>query len=127
MLRHLNVLTFADHPHVIEGIVLINTAGSTDPLWDPENVPEKPERSKLFVDITSWMTFAYLQGGIQKQLEKLYPIRPFNADEFLNKEIYRASCDPCAKQVCPPAELSCAPGLRRQNSPAVLLEYECML
>ena len=29
-----------------------------------------------------------------------YPTRPFNADEFLNKEIYRASCDPCAKQVC---------------------------
>lgn len=84
---------------MFKGIVLVNTAGSTDPLWDPENVPEQQERSKLFVDVVSWATFKYLQGGIQKQLEKLYPTRPFNADEFLNNEIYRASCDPCAQQV----------------------------
>lgn len=90
----------ADHPQVFTGIVLINTAGSTDLEWDPDNVPEKKEQSQLFVDVVSWATFKYLQAGIQKQLEKLYPIRPFNADDFLNKEIYRASCDPCAMQVC---------------------------
>ena len=62
----------ADHPHIFKGIVLINTAGSTDLDWDPENTPEKKQQSKLFVDVVSWVTFKYLQGGIQKQLEKLY-------------------------------------------------------
>ena len=61
----------ADHAHVFKGIVLINTAGSTDLDWDPENIPEKKPQSKLFVDVVSWVTFKYLQGGIQKQLEKL--------------------------------------------------------
>jgi hypothetical protein len=95
------VIVCADHPHVFQGIVLINTAGSTEPLWDPENPPQQVERSKLFVDFASWATFRYLQGGIHNQLQKLYPTRPFNADDFLNKEIYRASCDPCAQQVWP--------------------------
>lgn len=88
----------ADHPHVFRGIVLINTAGSVETEWDPDTVLEAKKRNKLLVDVVSWLTFNYLQGVIPKQLEKLYPIRPFNADEFLNKEIYRASCDPCALQ-----------------------------
>ena len=43
--------------------------------------------------------FGFLQRGIAKQLARLYPVRPFNADRWLNDEIFRASCDPCALQV----------------------------
>lgn len=84
----------------VAGIVLINTAGSADTDYDPESppAPGKP-RSKTFVNATSWLTFQYLQRGIANQLRKLYPTRPHNADKFLNDEIYRASCDPCALQV----------------------------
>ena len=82
------------------GIVLINTAGSADTGYNPDAAPApgKP-RSKAFVNATSWLTFQYLQRGIANQLKKLYPTRPYNADKFLNDEIYRASCDPCALQV----------------------------
>jgi pimeloyl-ACP methyl ester carboxylesterase len=96
----------ADHPDVFRGIVLINTAGSTDTSFDPDNLPPAKERNKLFVDLTGWLVFNYLQGGIGKQLERLYPVRPTNADAFLNDEIYRASCDPCALQACSDAHLS---------------------
>ena len=89
----------ADHPHLFEGIVLINTAGSTDTVYDPD-APDTPEQKRqFFINGTSWLVFNFLQRGIGKQLEKLYPVRPFNADAFLNAEIYRASCDPCALQV----------------------------
>eukprot|EP00892_Ulva_mutabilis_P007297 jgi/Ulvmu1/493/UM001_0501.1 len=89
----------ADHPHVFRGIVLVNTAGSTESEWDPENIPDKKPQQQIIVNVLGWTTFQYLQRGIRKQLEKLYPTRPFNADDFLNDEIYRASCDPCSLQV----------------------------
>ena len=63
-------------------------------LQVPEKMVYKPA-----VNLTAWLVFKYLQSGISKQLERLYPTRPFNADRFLNDEIYRASCDPCALQV----------------------------
>jgi pimeloyl-ACP methyl ester carboxylesterase len=89
----------ADHPHIFKGLVLINTAGSTDIDYDPEAPRERKQQSKLFVNVTSWFVFNFLQRNISKQLQRLYPARPFNADPFLSNEIYRASCDPCALQV----------------------------
>lgn len=89
----------ADHPHLFEGIVLINTAGSTDETYDPDAAVEEKAQRQFVVNGTSWLVFNFLQRGISKQLARLYPVRPFNADAFLNAEIYRASCDPCALQV----------------------------
>jgi pimeloyl-ACP methyl ester carboxylesterase len=103
----------ADHPHLFKGIVLINTAGSADTDFDPDApMPEKKAQSKAFVNATSWLTFRYLQSGIAAQLRKLYPTRPHNADKFLNDEIYRASCDPCALQ----ARSHCYSRMRRHLS-----------
>lgn len=99
----------ADHPHLFKGLVLINTAGSTDLDYDPNNPKERKAQAKLFVNLQSWFVFNFLQRGIGNQLKRLYPVRPFNADQFLYSEIYRASCDPCALQVC-----------------LVLLSYSCM-
>ena len=96
----------ADHPHLFKGIVLINTAGSSATDFDPNAPPvEAKPRGKTFVNATSWLTFRYLQRGIANQLRKVYPVRPENADKFLNDEIYRASCDPCALQVRPQGQL----------------------
>jgi pimeloyl-ACP methyl ester carboxylesterase len=89
----------ADHPHLFKGLALLNTAGSTDLDYDPDNPKQRKEQAKLFVNLTSWFVFNFLQRGIGNQLKRLYPVRPFNADQFLNAEIYRASCDPCALQV----------------------------
>lgn len=68
----------------------------TDQWWS-DCYADAPNR--LFVEAASRATFSYLQRGISKQLEKLYPTRPHNADAWLNNEIFRASCDPCALQV----------------------------
>jgi pimeloyl-ACP methyl ester carboxylesterase len=92
----------ADHPHLFKGIILINTAGNSDREYDPESEATSSKVvNKAFVNVTSWLVFQYLQRGIAKQLQRLYPTRPFNADKFLNDEIFRASCDPGALQVCP--------------------------
>lgn len=58
----------ADHPHVFEGIVLVNTAGSTESLWDPENIPDKKPQQQIVVNVLGWTTFKYLQRGIRKQV-----------------------------------------------------------
>ena len=98
----------ADHPQLFHGIVLINTAGSTDTDYDPAAPVDNRKRNKTIVDTVSWLTFSYLQRGIATQLRKVYPVRPNNADKFLNDEIYRASCDPCALQVHdPPFCIAC--------------------
>ena len=44
----------ANHAHLFEGVVLVNTAGSTDGgPWDPNNVPVKKVPSRLFVGVVS--------------------------------------------------------------------------
>jgi hypothetical protein len=40
--------------------------------------------------------FSFLEGGIEKQLKRLYPSRPDLADEWLAREIGRAASDPGA-------------------------------
>lgn len=61
----------ADHPHIFDGIVLVNTAGSTETAWDPDNVPDKKPQAQIIVNVLGWSTFTYLQRGIRKQVR--YP------------------------------------------------------
>lgn len=69
----------ADDPDLFRGLVLINTAGSADEEWDPANPPTKEAPNKLIANLLSRVSFVYLQRGIRKQLERLYPTRPYNA------------------------------------------------
>ncbi len=40
--------------------------------------------------------FAFLEGSVERQLKRLYPIRPDRADAWLSGEIARAATDPGA-------------------------------
>lgn len=86
----------ADYPSLVNGIVLINSAGPIVPGYVP-TVPE-PRRPPptVVVDAVSWALFAFLERSIARQLSRLYPSAPQRADSWLAGEIFRAACDPGA-------------------------------
>ncbi|KAI8101460.1 hypothetical protein M9435_001566 [Picochlorum sp. BPE23] len=88
----------ADYPHMVAGLVLLNSAGKIDQSFTAEaaaDVVRKPPPS-FIVDGISRLLFTFLEGDIENQLKRLYPVRPENADEWLSQQIRRASRDPQA-------------------------------
>lgn len=92
----------ADFPHLIKGLVLLNSAGQINEDFEPRqyeiDLLENPRQPPpvVVVDAISTLLFSFLEGDIENQLQRLYPTRPGNADEWLGKEIRRASEDPKA-------------------------------
>ena len=92
----------ADFPQLIKGLVLLNSAGQIDEGFQPRqyeiDLLESPRQPPpvVVVDAISTLLFSFLEGDIENQLQRLYPTRPDNADEWLGKEIRRASEDPKA-------------------------------
>jgi pimeloyl-ACP methyl ester carboxylesterase len=92
----------ADFPHLIKGLVLLNSAGQVNVDFSPKqyevDLVENPRQPPpvVVVDAISTLLFSFLEGDIENQLQRLYPTRPENADEWLGKEIRRASQDPKA-------------------------------
>jgi pimeloyl-ACP methyl ester carboxylesterase len=92
----------ADFPHLIHGLVLLNSAGQINVDFSPKqyelDLIQSPRRPPpvIVVDAISTILFSFLEGDIENQLRRLYPTRPENADEWLGKEIRRASQDPKA-------------------------------
>ena len=92
----------ADFPHLIKGLVLLNSAGQINEDFEPRQyereLVESPRQPPpvVVVDAISTLLFSFLQGDVEKQLQRLYPTRPDYADEWLGREIRRASQDPKA-------------------------------
>ena len=92
----------ADFPQLIKGLVLLNSAGQINEDFEPRqyeiDLLENPRQPPpvVVVDAISTLLFSFLEGDIENQLQRLYPTRPGNADEWLGKEIRRASEDPKA-------------------------------
>ena len=89
----------ADHPHLVKGLVLLNSAGRIDPSYqppDPLAVQQKRPPPVFVVDAISSSLFKFLEGDIENQLKRLYPTRPENADQWLGSAIGRAASDPGA-------------------------------
>ena len=61
--------------------------------------PPRPPAPRLVVEALSRGLFLYLQTSVPKTLKWLYPSRPARADEFMQREIVRASADPGALKV----------------------------
>lgn len=83
---------------MVEGLVLLNTAGKIDPgyVHSPDDKCEPARPARALVDVVSQLLFLYLQLGIQSTLRRLYPTNPDRADKWLADEIERASSDPGA-------------------------------
>jgi pimeloyl-ACP methyl ester carboxylesterase len=92
-----------DYPDMVKGLILLNSAGQINPDFSIEeytNMLNSPKSKKgpptFIVDSVSSLLFSFLEGDIENQLKRLYPTRPENADEWLSREIRRASNDPQA-------------------------------
>ena len=92
----------ADFPQLIKGLVLLNSAGQINEAFEPREYeralvenPRQPPPT-VVVDAISTLLFQFLQGDVEKQLQRLYPARPEYADAWLGREIRRASQDPKA-------------------------------
>ena len=92
-----------DYPDMVKGLILLNSAGQINPDFSIEeytNMLNSPRSKKapptFIVDSVSSLLFSFLEGDIENQLKRLYPTRPENADEWLSREIRRASNDPQA-------------------------------
>lgn len=87
----------ADFPYLVKGLVLVNSAGLLQEGYAPPTTPPPAPSPPLFiVEAMSRALFAFLQGNVADQLRRLYPVNPSRADEWLGKEIKRASEDPGA-------------------------------
>ena len=92
----------ADFPQLIKGLVLLNSAGQINQEFQPRqyelDLVENPRQPPpvIVVDAISTLLFSFLERDIENQLQRLYPTRPEYADEWLGKEIRRASQDPKA-------------------------------
>ena len=94
--------TAAEEPELVEGLVLVNSAGPIEEDFDLAAYraqPPRPPAPRLVVEALSRGLFLYLQTSVPKTLKWLYPSRPAWADEFMQREIVRASADPGALKV----------------------------
>jgi len=94
----------AQSPELVEGIVLLNSAGKVDPTRErhpggrgPRGGATGPPRWMLMGG--AGLLFAALQPNIKPILSYVYPAAPDRADAWLADEIERASADPGALQV----------------------------
>ncbi|PRW33974.1 deoxyribodipyrimidine photolyase isoform A [Chlorella sorokiniana] len=110
-----------DYPGLVEGLVLLNSAGKIEAGYRPPAVPPPVSAPPPFVvdavsrglfaflegDVTNQHDviigscstsglFAFLEGDVTNQLRRVYPVRPERADEWLGGEIARAARDPGA-------------------------------
>mmetsp|Transcript_28751 Transcript_28751/g.80959 ORF Transcript_28751/g.80959 Transcript_28751/m.80959 type:complete len:730 (-) Transcript_28751:443-2632(-) len=87
----------ADHPELVAGLVLLNSAGRIVPGYVLPPEAPKPGKTPFWVaDTVSKLLISYLESSIGSTLESLYPRNPKAADKYLADEIYRAACDPGA-------------------------------
>lgn len=87
----------ADFEGVVRGLVLVNSAGLLQEGYQPPSATPKVPSPPLFVvNGVSRALFAFLQGDVTNQLRRVYPVVPSRADEWLGREIARASSDPGA-------------------------------
>lgn len=88
----------ADYPGLASGVVLLNSAGQLTKNYSPP--PPFPNKSKeppqAIVGPVSSALFKFLEGGVEKQLKRVYPVNPDRADAWLAGEISRAAKDPGA-------------------------------
>lgn len=93
----------ADYPALAAGLVLVNSAGPITPGYTSADAAAAAAEQKKppppwMVRLITMGLMAYLQNSIAKQLKWLYPTNPDNADEWLEREIYR--CAVCLCQNC---------------------------
>jgi pimeloyl-ACP methyl ester carboxylesterase len=87
----------ADYPDIVAGLVLVNSAGPLQADYVlPSSTPPLPSPPLFVVEAVSRALFAFLQGNVEKQLKRVYPVVPDRADAWLGGEISRASSDPGA-------------------------------
>ncbi|GAB4818230.1 hypothetical protein N2152v2_005276 [Parachlorella kessleri] len=87
----------SDFPGVCKGLVLVNSAGLMEKGYQPPAQEKAPFAPPFFVaNAASQALFAFLQGSVEGQLKRLYPVRPERADAWLAQEISRAAYDPGA-------------------------------
>lgn len=90
----------ADFPHLVRGLVLLNSAGRILPgysLPPPSSLPQKTLGDSLpgFVPwAVSRLLFAYLDGNVDTILRRCYPKHPEAIEAWLVDEIKRAAADP---------------------------------
>ena len=90
----------ADHPHLVKGLILLNSAGPITPSFDPASMPpRKPPPPAWAVRAFTAVLLAYLESNISPILKRVYPANPLRADPWLGEEIFRAACDPGAAAV----------------------------
>lgn len=87
----------ADYPGLVAGLVLLNSAGRLVEGYAP---PVQPAAAKppppFVVNAVSQGLFAFLEGDVERQLRRVYPVQPQRADSWLGAEIARAARDPGA-------------------------------
>ncbi|KAL4435621.1 hypothetical protein ABPG77_002584 [Micractinium sp. CCAP 211/92] len=87
----------ADYPGLVAGLVLLNSAGRLVEGYAPPAEPPAARPPPPFVvDAVSQGLFAFLEGDVERQLQRVYPVRPERADSWLGGEIARAARDPGA-------------------------------
>lgn len=91
------------HKEVINGVVLLNSAGPIVPDFTPDKEDMSKENGnlppKFAIDIFSNLLLFYLEKSARSTLKKLYPTNPENADEELVMDLLRAGGDPNASTV----------------------------
>lgn len=92
-----------DHPELVSGLVLLNSAGPIDVGFDLEAwraaCDSKKAPPRVAVELFSRALFWYLETSIKSTLKWLYVTDPSRADEWLGSEIFRAACDPGSLEV----------------------------
>ncbi|KAL4425249.1 hypothetical protein ABPG75_009265 [Micractinium tetrahymenae] len=87
----------ADYPGLVAGLVLLNSAGPLVEGYAPPVPPAVAKPPPAFVaNAVSQGMFAFLEGDVERQLRRVYPVRPDRADSWLGGEIVRAARDPGA-------------------------------
>jgi pimeloyl-ACP methyl ester carboxylesterase len=96
----------ADYPGLASGVVLLNSAGQLMKDYSPPLPDDKSSGSgsgskskgppQAIVGPVSSALFRFLEGGVEKQLKRVYPVNPNRADAWLAGEISRAAKDPGA-------------------------------
>lgn len=91
----------ADYPDLVSGLLLLNSAGPIDSDFDPAvwaATTRRPLPAPVIQGISSAL-FALLEVSVSRTLKWLYPTNPAAADEWLEREIFRAAGDAGAIEV----------------------------
>ncbi|KAK9836731.1 hypothetical protein WJX74_006975 [Apatococcus lobatus] len=92
----------AESPNLVQGLVLMNSAGQIDPGFQPASASTSMASSsskglpRFVVEAASRSLYFFLQRTVPRTLKRLYPTAPSNAQGWLADEILRAASDPGA-------------------------------